>query len=113
MHEFPLFPDATPIERVRRYIEEHLTERLTLADLADQAGLSRHYFSRLFRNATGEPPMRYLMDRRIEHARRMLAGRRHSVCEIAMLLNFADQSHFCRSFRRRTGVSPLQYSRAH
>jgi AraC-like DNA-binding protein len=34
------------------------------------------------------------------------------VCEIAMLLHFADQSHFCRSFRRSTGLSPLQYSRA-
>ncbi len=104
---------AEPVERVRRYIEEHLTERLTLADLARHAGLSRHYFSRLFRAVTGDPPMRYLMGRRIEHARHMLSGRRHSVCEIAMLLHFADQSHFCRSFRRRTGLSPLQYSRAH
>jgi AraC family transcriptional regulator len=103
---------AAPVERVRRYIEAHLTERLTLADLAGHAGLSRHYFSRLFRAITGEPPMRYLMTRRIEHARHMLAARHHSVCEIAMLLHFADQSHFCRSFRRRTGVSPLQYSRA-
>jgi AraC-like DNA-binding protein len=108
------FPSRTvPVERVRRYIEAHLTERLTLADLAIEAGLSRHYFSRLFRDVTGEAPMHYLMSRRIEHARRMLSDRRHSVCEIATLLHFADQSHFCRSFRRRTGVSPLQYSRAH
>jgi AraC family transcriptional regulator len=112
MHE-PLFSSAAPVERVRDYIEAHLTERLTLADLAGHAGLSRHYFSRLFRAVTGDPPMRYLMGRRIEHARRMLSDRRHSVCEIAMLLHFADQSHFCRSFRRRTGLSPLQYSRAY
>jgi AraC family transcriptional regulator len=102
-----------PVERVRRFIDANLTEPLTLADLAGHAGLSRHYFSRLFRTVTGDPPMRYLMRRRIEHAQGMLADRRHSVCEIAMMLHFADQSHFCRSFRRRTGLSPLQYSRAH
>jgi AraC family transcriptional regulator len=101
------------VNRVCQFIDANLTERLTLADLAGCAGLSRHYFSRLFRAVTGDPPMRYLMRRRIEQAQRLLADRRHSVCEIAMLLHFADQSHFCRNFRRRTGYSPLQYSRAH
>ena len=104
--------NPAPVIRVCRYIDDHLTEPLTLTDLAGHAGLSRHYFSRLFRATTGDPPMRYLMRRRIEHARGLLADRRHSVCEIAMLLHFADQSHFCRSFRRSTGLSPLQYSRA-
>jgi AraC family transcriptional regulator len=105
-------PPAAHVARVCRYIDAHLTEPLTLADLAGHAGLSRHYFSRLFRATNGDPPMRYLMRRRLEHARRLLLDRRHSVCEIAMLLHFADQSHFCRSFRRSTGLSPLQYSRA-
>lgn len=106
----PDIPTAS-VARVCRYIDEHLTDPLTLSDLAGHAGLSRHYFSRLFRAVTGDPPMRYLMRRRIEHARGLLAERRHSVCEIAVLLHFADQSHFCRSFRRRVGLSPLQYSR--
>jgi AraC family transcriptional regulator len=102
--------NVASVARVCRYIDANLTEHLTLTDLAGHAGLSRHYFSRLFRAVTGDSPMRYLMGRRIARAQRLLADRRHSVCEIAMLLHFADQSHFCRSFRRRTGCSPLQYS---
>jgi AraC family transcriptional regulator len=113
MHDTITLGSSGNVSRVCRFIDANLTEPLTLADLAGHAGLSRHYFSRVFRAVTGDPPMRYLMRRRIERAQRLLADRSHSVCEIAMLLHFADQSHFCRNFRRRTGYSPLQYSRAH
>ena len=62
-----LLPGST-LRRVTKYVEENLTKDLTLAEIADVAHMSPHYFSRVFRKSTGIPPHRYVIDRRIEKA---------------------------------------------
>jgi AraC family transcriptional regulator len=96
--------------RVRAYIEQHIGERISLEDLARQAGISRFHFARQFRQSTGQSPMAYLRRVRVEHSLRMLASRERTIAEVAARLGFADQSHFTRIFARLVGMSPGQFA---
>ena len=93
------------------FIEKHLSEPLTLADLADAACLSAGHFSRMFKLRTGRTPMAYIRWRRVEHAKHLLNDESTRAADIAIQLGFFDQSHFCRCFRQETGVSPGRYAR--
>lgn len=97
------------LRRVTDYIEENLTEDLTLADIADVAHMSPHYFSRAFRNSTGIPPHRYVIDRRIEKAKTLLSDNHLPLVEVGLSVGFQNQSHFTTLFHKRTGVTPKVY----
>jgi AraC family transcriptional regulator len=102
---------ALPAWRLRHvieYIEAHLENDLTLAELAGVAGFSLSHFKPLFRQATGMPVHRFVLERRVERARtRLLEGGR-SMTEIALEAGFAHPSHMARCMRRVLGLSPAQ-----
>jgi methylphosphotriester-DNA--protein-cysteine methyltransferase len=72
---------------------------------------STYYFARLFRQATGETPHRFLLRLRIERAQELLATHVVSLTQIATDVGFADQSHFTRVFKQFVGVTPRAYRR--
>jgi len=98
------------LQRVLRYVDEHLGEHLTLDELARLAGVSRFHFARQFRVSTGESPMEYLRRKRIDRAKIILLTEDAIVAEVACRLGFADQSHFTRTFRRMVGTSPGSFA---
>jgi AraC family transcriptional regulator len=102
---------ALPAWRLRQvveYIEAHLDEDLTLAELARVAGFSLSHFKPLFKQAAGMPAHRFVLERRVERARaRLLEGGR-SLAEIALEAGFAHPSHMARCMRRVLGLSPSQ-----
>lgn len=101
--------DPKKLQRVLDFIETRLGEDITLEDLAGQACLSAFHFSRLFHEATGMPPHRYVVERRIEAARRMLLSERSTLAAIALEAGFGSQANFSRTFRKLTGMTPGQY----
>jgi AraC family transcriptional regulator len=103
--------DGGRLRRVLAYVEEHLAEDITVADLANVACLSIFHFTRAFAGATGVPPHRYVSQRRLETARAMIATGRTSLSEIAHDCRFSSQSSFTRAFRRATGMTPAEYRR--
>ncbi len=96
------------LKRVVEYIEAHLDQDLTLAELAAVAGFSVSHFKPLFRNATGVPVHRFVMQRRVERARLLLMQGVASTTEIALATGFAHPSHMARCIRQAYGVSPAQ-----
>jgi AraC family transcriptional regulator len=100
------------LRRIRSYIDAHIGERISLDDLASQAGVSRFHFARQFRLSTGESPMGYLRRVRIERSKRILQSRETTIAEVAATLGFSDQSHFTRTFGRLVGVSPGSFARS-
>lgn len=98
--------------RVADYIEEHLAENVPLSTLADLARLSPFHFSRAFKQSFGAPPHRYLISRRIEQAKTLLAGNDRSVTEIGIAVGFTETSSFTSAFRKHTGVTPTSYRRS-
>lgn len=83
----------------------------TLAALAAQAGLSRYQFLRAFTRLTGLPPHAYLLQRRTQHARR-LVGSGMALADAAAASGFSDQSHMTRSFVRSFGLTPGAFARS-
>lgn len=101
------------LRRVIDYMDAHLCEDLSLAELADVAGFSRHYFARSFRLATGMSPHQYLIERRVERACKLLLDTSLPIGEVAVSLGFASQSHMTQHFRRVTGLTPARFRQSH
>jgi len=99
------------VERAIDYMETNLSEPLTLADVAGASGLSPTHFARRFKSATGAPPHQYLMQMRVERAKRMLM-QHEPIAEIALACGFSHQEHLTRIFRRMTGATPGSYRRS-
>ena len=108
----PVREDAR-IARAVEYMRENLRSPLTLADIAGEAGLSPYHFLRLFKAATGQTPVRYVVDLRVALARRHLERSGMPVSEIAHLCGFASGAHFSTVFSRRVGMSPSAYRSMH
>ena len=100
------------LERVRDYIEAHLDDRLTLADLAGVACLSPYHFSRSFKQAVGVGPQRYVLQRRLDRAKTLMRRTNQPLAWIAQEAGFSDQSHLISVFRREIGVTPGQFRAA-
>ena len=97
------------LRRVTEYVDNNLTKDLTLAEIADVARMSPHYFSRAFRQSTGRPPHRYVMDRRIERAKTLLSNKNLPLVDVGLSVGFQNQSHFTALFHKRTGLTPKAY----
>ena len=92
--------------RVIEYIEANLGNDLGLAELAQVAGISTSHLAHCFKASLGTSPHRYVRQRRIFAATRMLASSPLPIAEIALSLGFSSQSHFTQAFREHTGMTP-------
>ncbi|WP_353643611.1 AraC family transcriptional regulator [Mesorhizobium sp. WSM2239] len=102
-------PDAISMARSR--IDDDPTATVTLSDLARDSGLSRFQLLRAFARATGLTPHAYLVQRRVDAARRLIR-RGTPLAEAAAACGFSDQSHMTRIFTRKYGISPGAYAEA-
>jgi len=108
--EVPLDPTVPePVRRVCRFVHLHLYDDIRSRDLATHAKYSTRRLADLFRKSMSCTPMAYLRRVRVREAKRLLAGRRYSVKEIAARLHFSDVHHFSRTFKKATGTSPTGF----
>ncbi len=96
---------------VRRYIDSHFRENLTLDQLAALAHINKYYLAHVFRREFGVSPINYLISRRIQESCMLLRDTDHTLSQIAHILGFSSQSYFSQCFRRVEGISPLEYRR--
>ena len=93
-------------------MQANLDQSIDLPAIARATGLSPTHFARQFRRTTGEPPHRYLMQLRIERAKRLLRETDDGIADIAFACGFANQEHMTRLFRQHLGTTPGAYRRA-
>lgn len=86
--------------------QEYQNPLLSLDTVAEKAGLSSFYFTRLFRKHAGVSPYAYLQDFRMNKAMDLLISTGMSVKEISRLTGYSDYSYFCRAFRKQFGTTP-------
>jgi AraC family transcriptional regulator len=98
--------------RVERYVRAHLGTDLSLADLAETVGLSKYYFSRRFKQRTGQSPYQFVIYERVRAARRRLRETTQPIAQIALETGFSSQSHLTRTFKQHVGAPPGRYRRA-
>ena len=101
--------DSTRLRRVLDYMAEHISDKVTLEELAQVACFSTFHFARMFTLAVGVPPHRHLSRMRLESAMAALATSRLALSEIALKTGFSSQAGFNRAFRRATGMTPGEY----
>ena len=100
------------LSRVLQFIADNLDTNMSLQSLADLSQLDPYLFLRRFKQSTGLAPHQYVLRRRIEGAKSLLADLDLPITEIALRLGFASQSHFATAFRRIAKVSPRAYRNA-
>ena len=106
------YTGGLPKYRLRQaiaYINEHLDQNLTLAELAFVVHMSPHYFASLFKQSTGLSPHQYVTKCRIEKAKQLLTKQELAIVEICQQVGFQSQSHFTRVFRQHTATTPKAY----
>ncbi len=97
------------VRRVTSYIDEHLTEELTLSVLAGVAGMTPNYLSALFRKISGIPLWDYIGSKRIDRAVRLISEGDMSILEVALQCGYNNTANFNKTFKRITGMTPTQY----
>jgi transcriptional regulator GlxA family with amidase domain len=104
---------SNPVSAVLEYMRTHLSEPLTVADLADLVSLSPSAFAHLFRDVTGRSPYQFLKEMRLDRARELLVDGNLTVARISKEVGYGSVSHFISEFRSRFGVTPRAYYDAH
>ena len=102
---------ARQLRLLTEFIETNLDQKLHLADLATVAGVSVTRLKTLFRNSTGTPVHQYVIRRRIEYARALIATTTMPASEVALAAGFAHQGHMASTMRRLTGQTPSEITR--
>lgn len=94
------------VEPTLRYLRQHIDQSLTLADMANQANLSKPHFSRIFKSQTGYSPMDYFIHMKVQRASSLLVLTDMTVREIALTVGYDDPYYFSRLFKKVIGLSP-------
>lgn len=118
-----LLKDATPapagkshkpqsLNWITSYFSFHLSDPITLEDMAKRARLSPSRFAAVFRQHFGMAPHQYLLHLRVQHAQELLRGSEYTLQEVASYCGFSDIHHFAKMFKKITGETPNQYRKA-
>jgi AraC family transcriptional regulator len=99
------------IRRACEFIEARLEGDPSIAEIARECRLSASHFARAFRQTVGMPPHRWLMQRRIQRAKELLATGELPLANIALACGFVDQSHLSRIFTQQVGSTPGRWRR--
>lgn len=97
------------LERVRKLMAQRLDGSLNLEELANSVNLSSYHFARIFKKLTGQSPMRYFTQMRLQQACYLLDTSRQSIKQVAHAVGYADPQYFSRIFRQFIGMTPQAY----
>lgn len=97
------------VREVQKYIMEHFDEQINLSDVSKLVHMSESRLSHVFKNETGVTFIEYLSNLRMNAAEKMLRSKPMTISDIALKTGFGTQSYFSSQFRKKYGISPLQY----
>lgn len=98
--------------QIKRYLDEHYSEALTLSSISRELNLSEYYLAHIFKNEMGLPPMQYVMKRRMGEAQTLLMDTDMPIAEISEQIGYKDPWNFSTAFRKCVGLSPSQYRKS-
>ncbi len=98
-----------PIRKAQKFIEENFSQRITVDELADMSSLSRRNLERRFKKATSNTVVEYIQRVKIEAAKMSLESTRDNVNEVMYKVGYTDTKAFRTTFKKITGISPIQY----
>ena len=100
------------IENVKKFLEEHVTESITISRICTEFCISQTTLMKKFRRETGQGIMDYFTNQKIAEAKRLIRSTSKSFAEIAETLGFNSPNYFSRVFKAREGITPTEYSKS-
>jgi AraC-like DNA-binding protein len=100
------------LEAATHYLNEHLSENVTFAELSNYLGYSASYLAKLFRSALHSSFKEYSINLKIEKAKTLIVEKNLTFSEIADNLGFSSVQHFSKMFKRKTGFNPTEYQKS-
>ena len=97
------------VRKAQDYIEENVSRDISLNEISEELNISSYYFSKLFKEETGEGFIEYLTKRRVEKAKEMLKDPSKSIKEVGSDCGYSDPNYFSRIFKKSTGMTPTEY----
>ncbi len=97
------------MQNMMAYIHQNYGEKVTLESIADSAMISTRECIRCFRNSINKAPIEYLMDYRLEIAKKLLKETEYSITEIALHVGFSSNAYFGKVFREKIGMTPAAF----
>lgn len=98
------------VKQIKKYLDEHYREKISLDKIAQNMYLSTFYISKIFKSETGNTPIQYLIKLRMEKARELIEqGSEKSIQDVAAAVGYEDAYHFSKLFKRHYGVAPSRY----
>ena len=97
------------IKKAKQIIIDNISEPPSLQELANTIGLSLSKLKEGFKHIYGESVFNFLLDYKLEYARKMLLSRKHNVSEISLQIGYSTPSHFISAFKKKYGTTPKQY----
>ena len=97
--------------QIKRYLDDHLNQALSLKELAQQMGYSPAYIGRCFKSAYGQTPYQYLLSEKLEASQKLLSQTPIKVRQVASLFGFTDEFHFSNAFYKHFGYRPAYENR--
>lgn len=97
------------VETAKEYIQNNYSRDISLDDVSRTVNISPYYFSKIFKEETGEGFVEYLTGIRMEKAKELLNTTEYSMKEICSMVGYADPNYFSRSFKKNVGVTPTEY----
>jgi YesN/AraC family two-component response regulator len=106
------FPQSINFSETLCYIEENISNEITLEDIARHANISKYHFCRLFKKRIGQSPLNFVRFMRIEKAKELLERGNLTISTAAMDVGFNDVGSFIKQFKKITGMTPSTYKRS-
>ena len=97
------------IKKSIEYIENNLSKKIELKELADKVFLSKYHFHRIFHAVVGEPVAEYIRKKRLEEAANELLNTDHKIIDIALKYQFSNQESFTKAFKKLYGIPPKEF----
>lgn len=97
------------ISKAKNYIDSHYMKDISLDDVSREVNISPYYFSKIFKDETGENFIEYVTNIRMDKAKELLTQSDRSMKEICSMVGYSDPNYFSRSFKKNTGYTPTEY----
>ena len=106
-----LSKDNNIVNQVKTYVREHMKEEITRVHIAESLFLNADYLDRVFKRETGESVNKYLLRKKIDLAKSLLAQDTYQISDVAMECGYTNQSSFTVMFKRETGLTPYEFKK--
>lgn len=94
---------------IKNYLDKHFREDISLDDLAELTFMNKYYLSHIFKEDVGKSPIQYILEKRVEEAKKMLCTTDLNISQISSILGFGTPAYFSQYFKKETSLSPSAY----